>query len=157
MRASRFAIIVLFLVSLPALNAAGFAGDQAVPDSTIEALNSVWTGTWINNIGHVYYAEMHLTVLKDGTIEGRIDWTLEKSPRESEQSNLGMKGVEYVKGKYDAESRVLSFYGYSKDDPNTILGLDTYRLLLAENELVIGGITENHGDWLGIFNLTRTK
>jgi hypothetical protein len=145
------AVVLYFSVS--AQNS--FAQGLTPSDSSIAALNDTWNGTWVNAIGHIYIAELHLKVSVDGTITGKIDWTLQKSPREAEQSKLGLTGVEYVSGKYDAASRVLSFDGYSKDDPNIILGLDRYKLLLAENNSVIGGITYNNGSWLGIFSLTR--
>ena len=36
-----------------------------------------------------------------------------------------------------------------------ILGLDTYRILLAENGWALAGMTKNHGDWQGRFWATR--
>jgi hypothetical protein len=148
-------VIVLILQFAPLITPEALAQEQTVPDSTIAALNDVWKGEWTNPIGHLYIAEMRLVVSKDGTIQGEILWTLKKSPRDNEQVKLGLTGVEFVSGKYDAASRVLTFSGYRKDDPDTILGLDQYKLLLAENEMVIGGITLNNGGWRGIFSLTR--
>ena len=54
-----------------------------------------------------------------------------------------------------AASRVLALEGYRKEDPLGVIGLDTYRLLLAENDLALAGMTANHGDWQGRFWATR--
>lgn len=115
-----------------------------------------WQGEWSNPNGYIYVADMQLTAGSDGSILGRIHWTLKQSPVAGEQTRLGMTGTEFVSGTYDSSSRVLSFEGIGKTDPHTILGLDKYRLLLAENSNVIGGITFNNGNWRGVFSLTRS-
>ena len=114
-----------------------------------------WQGEWSNPSGYIYIADMQLTATSDGKILGKIHWTLKQSPNADEQAKLGMSGTEFVSGIYDADSRALSFDGVSKTDPNNILGLDKYRLLLAENSNVMGGITWNNGSWRGVFSLTR--
>lgn len=91
------------------------------------------TGQWTSPTGFLYLAEVRLEIRADGAAEGAITWTLAHSPRESELPKLGQKGVEYVRGRYDGASRVLALEGYRKEDPLDIIGLDTYRLLLAEN------------------------
>lgn len=116
-----------------------------------------WQGEWSNPNGYIYIADMQLTAASDGSILGRIHWILKQSPRADEQAKLGMSGIEFVSGTYDTDSRLLSFDGISKTDPNNILGLDKYRLLLAENSNVIGGITLNNGSWRGVFLLTRNN
>ena len=114
-----------------------------------------WNGQWSSPSGYIYDARMQLESGSGGTIHGQIHWTLQKSPAAEEQAKLGMTGVELVRGSYDPASRVLTFDGYDKTDSNSILGLDKYRLLLADNANVLGGITWNHGSWRGVFNLTR--
>lgn len=114
-----------------------------------------WQGEWSNPSSYIYIADMQLTAHIDGKILGKIHWTLKQSPNADEQAKLGMSGIEFVSGTYDADSRVLSFDGISKTDPNNILGLDKYKLLLAENSNVMGGITWNNGGWRGVFSLTR--
>jgi len=145
----RLVLIALVLsfsfVSLPAQEA----------DSAFRSPEGAWRGPWTSPSGYLYLADMHLTVAADSTIEGYINWTLKKSPNYSEISKLGQSGVEYIRGKYDPQSRVLTFAGYKKDDPNTILGLDKYKLIYAENNKVIGGITWNHGAWTATFSLVR--
>jgi hypothetical protein len=94
---------------------------------------------------------MRLEMGADDGVQGQITWTLEQSPRKEEKSKIGLTGIEYVGGTFDPASGVLLMEGYEKDDPNTILGLDRYRLFLAENGTVIGGITWHHGEWTGLF------
>ena len=115
-----------------------------------------WQGEWSNHSGYIYTADMQLTAASDGSILGKIQWVLKQSPIADEQAKLGMSGTEFISGTYDTKNRVLSFDGISKTDPNNILGLDKYKLLLAENSNVMGGITLNNGSWRGVFSLTRT-
>ena len=115
-----------------------------------------WQGEWSDSVGYIYTADMQLTSASDGSILGKIQWTLKQSPRAEEQSKLGKTGTEFVSGTYDSGSRVLMFEGISKTDPDNILGLDKYKLLLADNSNVIGGITWNNGSWRGVFSLTRS-
>ena len=149
-------LLVLCLISFTKLQA--FAGDSSEKLNTKDrvALNATWDGLWISlSRGFVYAAEMHLKVDSMNNVQGYIKWTLKKSPRASEQTKIGLTGVEYVNGKYDPHCRLLSIYGKKKDDPHTIIGLDKYRLLLAENRKVLGGITKSHGTWRGMFSLGR--
>lgn len=121
------------------------------------SLAGTWKGTWLSPSGYVYLAEMRLLLGNSGTVEGDIKWVLKKSPRAEEQSKLGMSGTEFVRGTFDAKSNVVAVDGYRKDDPNQILGLDKYRLILAENGTVLGGITWNHGSWRGLIGLSREE
>jgi hypothetical protein len=150
-------IIAIILLFISTVTSTAFAQEQVLPDSTIAALNDVWSGKWTDQIGYLYIAEMHLAVSNDGTVEGEIKWLLKQSPRDYEQAKLGLTGIEFVRGKYNAANRVLSFAGYKKNDPDTILGLDQYKLFLAENEMFIGGITYDNGTWGGLFSVSRTK
>jgi len=115
-----------------------------------------WQGEWSNPGGYIYIANMQLTAASDGSILGKIQWTLKQSPRAEEQSKLGKTGTEFVNGSYDPGSRILMLEGISKTDPDNILGLDKYKLLLADNSDVMGGITWNNGSWRGIFALSRS-
>jgi hypothetical protein len=150
-------LIAFLCMTLAVCCSYGPAGAQENQSAASQraALNDVWKGLWASTAGFRYEAEMHLKVSTDNRIQGQINWTLKKSPREKDQSKIGLKGVEHVKGSYHPELRVLIMQGYRKDDPHTILGLDRYRLILAENHAVLGGITWNHGTWRGLFLLTR--
>ena len=116
---------------------------------------SRFKGQWTNPRGHVYAADFTLEIKPDGAAEGAITWTLVKSPRENEQAKLGRTGVEHVRGRYDAGCRVLTLEGWRKDDPDSILGLDTYRLVLSDNGQALVGPTRSHGSWEGRFDATR--
>lgn len=139
---------VLLLFTLALIPSSSFAQDQPV-------FVGNWQGEWSNPTGYVYIADMQLTAASDGSILGKIHWILKQSPNAEEQAKLGMSGTEFVSGTYDANSRVLTFEGISKSDPNNILGLDKYKLLLADNSNVMGGITLNNGNWRGVFSLMR--
>ncbi len=117
----------------------------------------VWQGQWSEPRGYVYEARATFQVTNMRTFKGQINWVLLKSPRPEEQSKLGLTGIEFVRVTYDSISRVLTLEGYDKMDPHYILGLDKYKLIVAENAEVIGGLTYNHGDWQGKFFLTRIK
>ena len=130
--------------------------DENSHDEDRAALNATWDGIWFSPTrGFVYAAEMHLEVDPKNKAQGHIKWTLKSSPRASEQAKIGLTGVEYVRGKYNPNCKILSIDGVRKDDPHSILGLDKYRLILAENRIALGGITASHGTWRGAFSLGR--
>jgi hypothetical protein len=137
---------------------AGHASAQTGADDRA-ALNGTWNGFWTSaspkDAGYLYVASFAMTVGPDDTIEGAITWTLKASPRPDEQAKLGSTGTEYVRGTYDETARIARFEGYKKDDANVILALDKYRLFLAPNNHVLGGITWNNGSWQGMISLSR--
>jgi len=116
---------------------------------------SKWSGQWTSPTGFLYLADVDLEIKPDGTAEAAITWMLAASPREGELKKLGAKGIEYVRGRYDKASGVLALEGYRKEDPSQVIGLDTYRLVIAENGKALAGVTSNHGDWLGRFWAVR--
>jgi hypothetical protein len=116
---------------------------------------SRWAGQWTSPTGFLYLCDVQLEIRPDGAAEAAITWTLAASPRETELTKLGLKGVEYVRGRWDKSSGVLALEGYRKEDPSQVIGLDQYRLVLAENGRALGGVTWNHGDWLGRFWAVR--
>ena len=142
-------LTALLLMSLPLVISA-----QSTSNS-FALVSGTWRGQWIDHFGYVYHAEMHLGASENGAVQGEITWTLQKSPQEKEQSKLNLTGVEIVRGTYDPVSRVLSLDGVAKTDPNSILGLDKYRLILADTDSVLGGITWDHGSWGGLISLVR--
>jgi len=118
-----------------------------------------WKGSWDSPNGSVYTALVQLTVGPDGTVDGSISWTLKNTRRADLQPKVGLSGIEYVHGTYDARCRVLAFAGYKLDDPQQILGMDRYELILASNGGGLGGVTANdlgQGEtWTGILSLRR--
>jgi hypothetical protein len=46
--------------------------------------------------------------------------------------------------------------GYRLDDPQHILGMDRYELILAANGAGLGGVTANGDTWTGMFSCPTT-
>lgn len=119
-----------------------------------------WSGVWTSPSGFVYSAQITLSTgpgckmcaaIGDGSIQGQIVWTLRKVGTNASASYAGSEGLtatEYVRGEMKGDGFFV-LEGYRKDDPHNIIGLDRYRLALAENDNVIGGITRNNGPWTG--------
>lgn len=123
--------------------------------STLSAQNEdvlgTWTGEWSNDRGYYYTFEIDLKENKLGKIEGAFTWKLIKSPYEYEQAKLGLKAIEYIEGFYNSKTKQLNVQGIRKDDPDRIIGMDEYALVLSENKTVLEGKTDNHGTWKGVF------
>jgi hypothetical protein len=140
------------LIALAAVTAVAIwsfaSGAQDLSAQDRLALAGPWIGSWSSDT-HEYHAVMTLSADGSGGIEGKIDWTLRRSNRPDYQSKIGKKGVEFVRGRFFSDARVVSVDGYSLDDPNKILGMDKYRLVFSENRQTLGGITWDHGRWIG--------
>jgi hypothetical protein len=98
---------------------------------------------------------MTLAVGVDGTVDGSIKWTLRASPNERASQLIGQSGIENVRGTYYPDSGSLSLQGYSKADPNGVVELDQYLLVVSPTRMTMGGITGEHGAWNGQFFLAR--
>ena len=96
---------------------------------------------------------MTLDVDANGNIDGTINWTLRSTPSPNGKDKIGMRAIEYVRGKYYPETEAVVLDGYRKDDPNGIWEADKYRLTIAPTHQTMGGITEEHGSWAGQFFL----
>jgi hypothetical protein len=147
--------LVILILTIAAVGASnGAATAQSVSAADQLSLAGPWHGMWTAS-GFRYEAVMTLNVAANGDAEGAINWTLRVSPRANEASKIGMKGTEYIRGKYYPDSATFALDGYRKDDPNVILGLDKYRLVVSETRKSMGGITWHHGPWTGQFFLTH--
>jgi len=125
-----------------------------VATAPVSAVSGVWHGTWTSKT-HAYSAELTLAVTPDGTAEGAIHWVLRKTNRPELAKKVGMSGVELVHGKFFTDSAALIVDGYRLDDPNHILGMDRYRLILSDDRKLLGGPTYSGGKWDGRIYLTR--
>lgn len=115
-----------------------------------------WEGKWSMTGGSVFSAKMELENFNDAnTIQGAITWKLESSSLPAQQSKIGFTGVEFVRGRYDPEARMLFLEGYRKDDPYEVIGLDKYRLEFSENGNSLTGASSNYGEWNAKFSLAR--
>lgn len=142
-----FVLAALFTAALPL--PAGAAGKKD--------LAATWHGFWSSPDGFLYEADLRLSVDEENNAVGSIHWTLRKSPRPQESAKIGLTGVEHVSGVFLPESGLARIEGISLDDPNQILGVDKYRLILSDDASVLGGITWNHGPWTGQILLHRQK
>jgi hypothetical protein len=71
-------------------------------------------------------------------------------------AKVGSTAKESVSGEMAGEGFFV-LKGVVKEDPDNIVGLDQYRLALADNGDVIGGITRNNGSWTGQFIAVRSQ
>jgi Flp pilus assembly protein TadG len=119
-------------------------------------LTGKWQGQWSSPFGTIFSANLYLEPISTNNgVQGQINWTMKSTPQEAKQSKVGLTAIEYVKGSYNPETRMLTMEGYRKDDPNSIITLDKYRLVLAEGNRSLGGATWNHGRWRGRLSLSR--
>lgn len=147
-----FRLFVFGIASL--LASLDIAAAQPVSGADRTALAGSWQGSWTGGAFR-YEAVMSINVDANGDVEGSINWTLRASPRPNEAGKIGMKGTEYVRGKYYPDASALVLEGHRKDDPNAILGLDKYRLVVSPERKSMGGISWHHGPWNGQFFLAR--
>lgn len=145
-------LVLAFIVFSGALNT---VHAEEPHDADRALLASPWKGYWISPQGFLFTASVRLHVAQNFSVEGEIGWVLERSPREEDKPKLGLSATEYVRGSYDPRARVLRLEGYRKDDPNLVIGLDKYHLVLADSNQVLGGITWDHGTWRGLISLNR--
>jgi hypothetical protein len=153
MRSVRLFLVSIFLFGVGIFPAAVAA--QTVSAAEQAELAGPWPGRWTAPEGWIYEAVISLQVSGSGATSGEINWTLRKSPRPAEQGKVGMTGVELVRGNYHANAGAFILEGYEKKDPNGILGLDKYRLVVSDNRRIIGGITRHHSAWTGQFFLSK--
>ena len=143
------------LALLVGLLLAGPATAQSEKPLAAADLSGVWQGQWISSRGFLYTTILTLRVGTDGLATGSFAWTLRRSPRPEEQSKLGMSATEYVSGRTNTTARTVTLEGTRKDDPNSVIGLDRYKMVVSDDGKVMGGITWNHGDWQGQIVLSR--
>jgi hypothetical protein len=135
------------------------AQERQPPFDTSILTSGKWQGVWISHSkkssGYVFLAELQMTVEAGNVVKGQINWTLKQTPPDSHLAKkLNATAVEFVSGKFDPASRLLILDGIKKDDPQEIVALDKYRLILAENNRVIGGITASQDTWQGLISLS---
>jgi hypothetical protein len=90
---------------------------------------------------------LELAVTADGEVDGTITWTLRRDAT-GDQSRIGESAVESVRGYYSPSLSALSVQGYAASD-ESLIGLDTYRLVIADDGSRMVGITWANGAWDG--------
>ncbi|HFA49801.1 MAG TPA: hypothetical protein ENJ95_12400 [Bacteroidetes bacterium] len=116
-----------------------------------DAVLGKWKGEWSNEIGHHYKFILKLYEDDFGDISGAFTWKLLQSPRMYEQRKLGLTAIEYVIGDYDPRTRILTLKGVRQSDPYNIISVDIYYLKLSQSGNRLQGLTQNHGNWKGVF------
>ena len=152
------ALALAGLAAVPSAIAPASAQDVSVKTVSdrmgAPAVEGRWRGGW-TDASYSYDADVMLDVGRDGHVEGQVAWTLRASPRAEEQTKIGASAIEYVRGAYVAETGSLMLEGYDREDPEEIIGYDTYRLVVGENGALIAGLTANNGTWDGLMTLRR--
>ncbi|MFT5510406.1 MAG: hypothetical protein ACI89J_003500 [Hyphomicrobiaceae bacterium] len=151
-------LLVCMTIQSSTLHAQSGMGVAPASDAKGEraALNSRWTGRWLGG-GFVFDAELFLKVSKNNRASGHIAWTAVSAPpeRRDYQNKIGLKGNEYVSGHYDPATRLVSLEGIRKDDPNNVIGLDKYRMVLTRNNKGLAGVSWSRGKWNSSIALQR--
>jgi len=115
-----------------------------------------WDGDWSSPSGAYLTISVDLNDDGSGGVNGRINWTLQRTNRPEKMSKIGLSATEYVSGTYDPVSGAVSLRGYRKDDPYGVLVmLDAYRLSVSSDSRRLTGKARNGGKWNGSVNLTR--
>jgi hypothetical protein len=145
-------LMILGSAAVAAPRSASAPPAPALVDGT--ALAGTWIGSWKGE-NFTYEAVMILNVDTAGNIAGTISWTLRATPNDSGKNKIGLRAIEYVRGKYYPENEAVALDGYRKDDPNGIWESDKYRLIMSPTHQTMGGITGEHESWAGQFFLHR--
>jgi hypothetical protein len=158
---ARVILTVLVIASVAAGSLLRFASAAAATRISQQSpIDGVWDGFWttyeIGSQGYVYEASMTLASEANNSVSGQINWTMRRSGRSADDAKIGKSAIEFVRGSYDATNHVLRLAGYSKTDPDTVIALDRYHLLLADNGTVIGGMTATGGSWRGSLMTFKT-
>ena len=146
----RAVVLGLVLALAPALASA--QGVNVAADAQA-ALAGPWIGTWTSG-PYVYDGEMTLSVSAEGEVDGQIVWTLREADAELAPL-IGRSGVEHVRGRFHPDTGALRLEGHQKDDPDNVIGLDSYRLVVGRNHAMLTGLTGNHGTWDGLVVMRR--
>lgn len=109
-----------------------------------------WSGDWTSSKAY-YTAVLVLNNNGGGKLTGEIYWTLQRHTNPKKIYKSGATATEYVQGTFNPATRTISLRGFRKDDPQDIVVLDKYSLILAENNLSLGGGSKSNGR----FNLSR--
>ncbi len=115
-----------------------------------------WSGDWSTSTGAYLTINLYLSENGTGKVDGRVEWTLQRTTRSDKMSKIGMSATEYVRGQFDPTTRLLTMTGYRKEDPNDVLVmLDSYRLNLSPDGRHLNGAARNGGKWNGRVKLGR--
>lgn len=113
----------------------------AASDNTNLTPDGNWAGDWNSN--NTTYTATAKFEEKNGEVSGQIVWTLKRTTNPKKIDKVGTSAVEFVEGKYDLQTKLLSFHGVRKNDPNEIVILDKYNLSLSDDNQTLMGASIN--------------
>lgn len=114
-----------------------------------------WDGRWSTATGALYGFQLTLNG-GDNSLTGEVLWTLRRTSRPDKRHLIGVSATEYVAGRFDPATGVVTLKGTSKSDPAGLLVmLDDYRLDLSPDNSRLTGKARNGGKWNGIVDLSR--
>lgn len=132
------------------------ANKAAMPPPSSASPAGSWSGDWSSPSGAYLTTSVILDDDGSGNVSGRIEWTLRRTNRPDKQGKVGMSATEFVRGRFDPASRVLTMAGYRKDDPNNVLVMvDNYRLTLGGDSRSLTGKAKNGGSWNATMKLSK--
>ncbi len=110
------------------------------PQTPVSTVNPSgrWAGDW-NSKSTYFTAEAFFNEDGSGKVSGQITWTLRRTSNPKKADKVGSSATEYVQGTFNPVTRVLSLKGLRKDDPNNIVILDRYNLVVAADNQTITG------------------
>jgi hypothetical protein len=117
-------------------------------------INATWHGFWRDH-DNLFEADMKLSSDATNKVTGSIRLTLKKALSSELQNEINLSGTEVVRGEFSPSEGIVRLEGISKNDPNEVLSLDKFRLILSDDGKTLGGITWNRGTWTGQILLFR--
>ncbi|CAN5714498.1 hypothetical protein BH20ACI4_BH20ACI4_14970 [soil metagenome] len=101
-----------------------------------------WKGEWTSPNGNLYIADVNLNDDGANNFSGQIVYTLKQTKtRATDKSDKS--AIEHIEGIFNPITRLLMVKGVRKDDPNNIIILDEYQLILSEDNQVLDGKSKN--------------
>src|ERR1700690_3300455 len=133
-----FALAITILVSPSyAASCSARAGSQSLDAKSAAPPDAIghWHGFWAAPGGWSYEFDMQIHAGLADNITADITWTLRAAPaaQADMQPKIGMSGVEHTKGTFLPGCGAVKMDGVSLNDPNKILGIDKYRLILSDD------------------------
>jgi hypothetical protein len=117
-------------------------------------INATWHGFWRDH-DNLFEADLKLSSDANNKVKGSIHWIFRKAMSPELQNEINLSATEIVSGFLSPNEGVIRLEGISKSDPNEILSLDKFRLILSDDGKTLGGITWNRGTWTGQILLFR--
>ena len=117
-----------------------------------------FTGDWTKiNTTYSFEFDLTLNIKEDNKVEGYFHWKVVQYDKKNKlsqdyyENKIGKTATEYVSGTYIPSEQKYYLKGYEKDDPHSIIGIDTYEIT-EDKKGNIGGPTNANGSWQGRIN-----